>query len=123
MKDRATQMGIEHITEIINKPTDGRCIAYAHTIRIANTHRHWPKEAHEATQARLSTLRVLSYLRNIPGAELENIKMYNPQTIESPPYVQPQKQWSRTEMPNANTSLKPTTKGLRLTTTKPMPTL
>jgi hypothetical protein len=58
-------MGIEHITEIINKPTDRGYIVYAHTTRVANTHHHWPKEAHEATQARLPTLRVLSYLRNI----------------------------------------------------------
>jgi hypothetical protein len=66
MKDKATQMGIEHITKIINKPTDRGYIAYAHTKWIANTYRHWPKEAHEATQARLPTLRVLSYIRNIP---------------------------------------------------------
>ena len=37
MKDRATQMGIEHITEIINKPMDRGYIAYAHTTRVANT--------------------------------------------------------------------------------------
>ncbi len=74
MKDKATQMGIEHITEIINKPTYRRYMAYAHTTRVANTYHHWPKEAHEATQARLPTLRVLSYLRNIPGAELEHIQ-------------------------------------------------
>ena len=70
MAERATQMGIEHITEIINKPTDRGYIAYAHTNKIANTYHHWPKEAHEATQARLPTLRVLSYIRNIQGAEL-----------------------------------------------------
>jgi hypothetical protein len=66
-------MGIEHVTKVINKPTDRGCIAYAHTEWIANTYHHWPKEAHEATQARLPTLRVLSYIRNIPGAELERI--------------------------------------------------
>ena len=60
IKDRVTQMGIEQISEIINKPTDRGYIAYAHTTRIANTYHHWPKEAHEATQARLPTLRVLS---------------------------------------------------------------
>ncbi len=63
-------MGIEHITEIINKPTDRGYIAYVHTKWIANTHHHWPKEAHEAIKTRLPTLRVLSYIRNIPGAEL-----------------------------------------------------
>jgi hypothetical protein len=73
LKDRATRMGIEHITEIINKPTNRGYITYAHTTIVANTYHHWPKEAHEATQARLPTLRVLSYLRNILGGELEHI--------------------------------------------------
>ena len=49
MKDRATQMGIEQISEIINKPTDRGYMAYAHTTKVANTYYHWPKEAHEAT--------------------------------------------------------------------------
>jgi len=74
MKDIAMQMGIEHITKIINKPTDGGYIAYTHITRVANIYQHWPKEAHEATQARLTTLRVLSYPRNIPGADLEHIQ-------------------------------------------------
>jgi hypothetical protein len=74
MKDRATQMGIEHITEMLSKSTDRGYLAYAHTTRVAKTYHHWPKEAHEATQARLPTLRVLSYIQNIPGAELENIQ-------------------------------------------------
>ncbi len=60
MKDRATQMGIEHITKVLNKPTERGHISYAHTTRVANTYHHWPKEAHEATQARIPTLRVLS---------------------------------------------------------------
>jgi len=81
MKDRAAQMGIEHISEILNKPTERGHIAYAHTIRVANTYHHWPKEAHEATQARLHTLHVLSYIRNISRVELLITKrMYNPQT-------------------------------------------
>jgi hypothetical protein len=74
MKDRAIQMGIEHIAEIINKPIDRGYIAYAHTTRVANTYHYWPKEAHEATQARLPILRVLSYSRSIPGVELEHIQ-------------------------------------------------
>jgi hypothetical protein len=49
MKNRAAKMGIEHITKIINKPTDRGYIAYAHTTRVANTYRHWPKEAYEGT--------------------------------------------------------------------------
>ena len=74
MKVRVTQLDIEHITEILNKPTEKGHIAYAHTTRVANTYNYWPKEAHEATQARLPSLRVLSYIRNIPGAELDNKK-------------------------------------------------
>ena len=41
-------MGIEHGTDILDKPMDGGYIAHAHTTRVANTYRHWPKEAHEA---------------------------------------------------------------------------
>ncbi len=40
MKDRVTQIGIEHITYIINKPTDKGYIAHAHTTRIENKYRH-----------------------------------------------------------------------------------
>ena len=74
MKERATQMGIDHITEIILKDTDRGYLACAHTKWVANTYQHWPKEADEATQARLPTLRVLSSMRDIPGAELEHIR-------------------------------------------------
>jgi len=72
MKDRATQMGIEHITDILNKPTDRGYISHAHTTRVTNPCQHWPKKVHEANQARLPTLRVLFYIHNIPGAELEH---------------------------------------------------
>ncbi len=40
MKDRATQMGIEHITEILSKHTDRGYIAHTHTTRKANTYHH-----------------------------------------------------------------------------------
>jgi hypothetical protein len=42
-------MGIENTTKIINKPKERGYIVHAHTIRVANTSHHWPKEAHEAT--------------------------------------------------------------------------
>jgi hypothetical protein len=67
-------MGIEHIAYILNKPTDRGYIAHAHATRTAKAYHRWPKEAREATKAILYTLQVLSYIRNIPGAELENIK-------------------------------------------------
>jgi hypothetical protein len=82
MKDIAKQMGIDHITEILNKPAQRGHIAYAHTTRVANTYHYWPKEAHEATQARLTTLRVLFYIRNIPGVELDNKK-----NVQSPNHI------------------------------------
>ena len=59
--------------DILNKPTDRGYLAYAHTSRVATTYQHWPKEAYEANQAKLPTLRVLSYVQNIAGAELEHI--------------------------------------------------
>ena len=59
LKTKATQMGIEHLMHILNKSTDRGYLAYAHTSRVATTYQHWPKEAYEANQARLSTLRVL----------------------------------------------------------------
>ena len=82
MKDRETHMGNEHTTEIIKKPTARGHMSYAHTKMIANTYHHWPKEDHEAAQARLPTLRVLSYLRNISGIELENIR-----NIQTPNHI------------------------------------
>ncbi len=40
MKDRATQMGIEHITKNLNKLSGRGYIAHAHTTRIANKYHH-----------------------------------------------------------------------------------
>jgi hypothetical protein len=73
LRNKATQMGIEHLMDILNKPTDRGHLAYAHTHRVATTYQHWPIEAYEANQAKPQTLRVLSYVQNITGAELEHI--------------------------------------------------
>jgi len=59
--------------DILNKPTDRGYLVYAHTSIVATIYQHWPKEAYEANQAKLSTLRVLSYIQNIAGAELEHM--------------------------------------------------
>ncbi len=59
--------------DILNKPTDRGYLAYAHTSRVATTYKHWPKEAYEANQAKLPTLRVLSYIQNISRAEVEHM--------------------------------------------------
>ena len=70
LEDKATHMGVEHLMEILNKPTDRVYRAYAHTTRVATGYQHWPKEAYEANQAEILTLRVLSYIQSIAGAEL-----------------------------------------------------
>ncbi len=66
-------MGIEHLMDILNKPTYRGYLAYAHISRVATIYQHWPKEACEANKAKLHTLRVLSYVQNITRAELEHI--------------------------------------------------
>jgi len=73
LKDKATQMGLEHLMDILNTPTERSYLAYAHTLRIATTYQNWPKEAYEANQAKRPLLRILSYVQNITRAELENI--------------------------------------------------
>ena len=40
LKDNATQMGIEHIMCILNKPTERAYLSYAHTSRVATTYQH-----------------------------------------------------------------------------------
>jgi hypothetical protein len=82
LSNKATQMGIEHLMDILNKPTDRGYLAYPHTHRVATTHQHWPKEAYEANQAKLPSLRVLSYVQNITGAELEHIP-----NLETPNHI------------------------------------
>jgi hypothetical protein len=72
LKDKATQMGIENLMDVLNKPTERGYLAYAYTSRVAITYQHWPKEAYEANQAKLLTPRVLLYVRNIARVELEH---------------------------------------------------
>ncbi len=48
-------------------------MAFAHTTKIANKYKHWPKEAYEANRAKLPTLCIFSYINNIQGVKLENI--------------------------------------------------
>jgi hypothetical protein len=72
LRNKATQMGIENLMGILNKPTERGYLAYAHTSRVATTYQHWPKEAHEVNQAKFPALRVPSYVQNILGIELEH---------------------------------------------------
>jgi len=40
LKHKATQMGIDHLMDTLNKPTDRGYLAYAHTSRVATTYQH-----------------------------------------------------------------------------------
>ena len=40
---------------------------------MVHKYQHWLKEEHEANHAKVPTLRILSYIQDIPGAHLENI--------------------------------------------------
>ncbi len=73
LKHKATQMGIQPLMETLNKPTDRGYFAYAHTSRVVTSYQHRPKEACEANQAKLPTVRVLSYVHNIAGAEFKHV--------------------------------------------------
>jgi chromosome segregation and condensation protein ScpB len=66
-------MDIEHNTEVLNKHTERGYIAFAHATIVASVYQHLPKQSHEANQAKLPTLRILSYIQTIPRAELEHI--------------------------------------------------
>ena len=45
MRDRATQIGIEHLTRVMNKDTERRFTAHAHVHRLLSQFNHWPQEA------------------------------------------------------------------------------
>jgi hypothetical protein len=66
-------MWIEHLMGTLNKPANRGYLAYANTCKASTTYQHWPKEAYEANQAKIPTLRVLSYVQNIAWAQLEHI--------------------------------------------------
>jgi hypothetical protein len=40
LRNKAIQMGIEHLMNILNKPTDRGYITYAHIHRVATTYQH-----------------------------------------------------------------------------------
>jgi hypothetical protein len=48
MRDRVTQIGIEHLTRGMNKDTEKGFTAYAHVHRLLSQFNHWPQEALES---------------------------------------------------------------------------
>ena len=59
IKDRATQMGMEHLVHSMNKDTDRGYLAHAHTLRLLAQFGQWPTEALESNPLKLPTLRTL----------------------------------------------------------------
>jgi hypothetical protein len=70
LKDKSAQMGIYHLMDILNKPTDRGYLAYAHTSRVATTYQNWPKKAYEANKAILPTLRIRVRINKIRGRSI-----------------------------------------------------
>jgi hypothetical protein len=73
MRDRATQMGIEHITRVMNKDTEKGFTAHAHVHRLLSQFNHWSQEALEASPLKLPTLRILRLASNIPRLEYDHL--------------------------------------------------
>ncbi len=72
IRDRATQMGIEHLLNNINKDTERGYLAYSHTHRIPTQVNNWPTEALESNPHKLPTLRVLRLASTITNLHLDN---------------------------------------------------
>ena len=71
MRDRATQMGIEHLTRVMNKGTERGYTAHAHIHRLLSQFNHWPQEGLESNPLKLPTLRILKLASNIPGLKYD----------------------------------------------------
>ena len=73
IRDRATQMGIEHLLNNMNKDTERGYLAYSHTHRLLSQFNHWPNEALESNPLKLPTLRVLRLASTITNLSLDNL--------------------------------------------------
>ncbi len=73
MRDRATQMGIEHLTRVMNKDSEREFTAHAHVHRLLSQFNHWPREAMEPNLLRLPTLRILRLASHIPGLAFDGL--------------------------------------------------
>ncbi len=71
MRDRAAQMGIEHLTRAMNKGTERGFTAHAHVHRLLSQFNYWPHEALESNPLKLPTLRILRLASAIPGLEFD----------------------------------------------------
>jgi hypothetical protein len=72
-RDRATQMGIEHLTNAMNKNSERGFTTHAHVHKIITNYNHWPSKALETNHLKLPTLRILRLANTISGFEFENL--------------------------------------------------
>ena len=73
MRDRATQMGIKHLTRAMNKDTERGFTAHVHVHRLLSQFNHWPQEALESNPFKLPTLRILRLASKIHGLEYDHM--------------------------------------------------
>ena len=67
VRDRATQMGIEHLIRNMNKDTERGYLAHSHALHILTQFNHWPTEALEPSPLKLPTLRIFHLASSIKG--------------------------------------------------------
>ena len=65
MRDRATQMGIEYLTRVMNKDPERGFTAHAYVNRLLSQFNHWPQKTLESNPLQLPTLRILRLASNI----------------------------------------------------------
>jgi len=73
MRDRATQMGIEHLTHIMNKDSERGFTAHAIVHRLQSQLGYWHLETLESNPLKIPTLRILRHSNTIPGVGFENL--------------------------------------------------
>ena len=66
-------MGLAHLTRTLNAPTERGTIAFEHVKHLTSTYGAWPEESFDTGKASLPTLRVLRYIQDVPGLELQNL--------------------------------------------------
>jgi hypothetical protein len=67
IRDRAAQMGIEHLTNAMKNNSEIGFTAHAHVHKIITEFKHWPPEALETNHLKIPTLRILRLAGTIPG--------------------------------------------------------
>jgi hypothetical protein len=73
MRDSAMQMGIKHLTRIVNKDAERGFTAHVHVHRLLSQYNHWPHDALESNSLKLPTLRILRLASTIAGMEYDRL--------------------------------------------------